>query len=192
MLSVLSGCHFLPLKGRPEPIPVPDPPRPVAPKPASPPAKPATSELTPPPQIPTVAPEVKPEVTQVIAEQPVPPKPKPSKKKIVTKKLPPPPVVAAPSTPEPSPDAVPKLGEIISDDQKAGYLKACDQALSRARKALGQLKGFTLTNEQTETVERIRTFISQAEQARQNDPQTARQLADRADLLSRDLVRSLR
>jgi outer membrane biosynthesis protein TonB len=193
MMMALGGCHF-PGKPKTEPIPVPDPPRPIAPaKASSTPTKPS-SELPPPPPIQTKTPDLKPEVTQVIAEQPVPPKPKP-KKKVVTKKTRPPVLASPPPTetlPATDPASVPKLGELISEDQRAGYLRACDAGLARARQALNQLKGVSLTHEQTEAVERIRTFIDQAEQARQSDPRTARQLADRADLLSRDLVRSVK
>jgi len=97
----------------------------------------------------------------------------------------------AEATAQPVP-AVPKLGEILSEDQKAQHLKACDESLARAHEAVTQLKSATLSADQKASLSRVRTFIYQAEKAREKDPQTARQLAERADLLSRDLVRTVR
>ena len=87
---------------------------------------------------------------------------------------------------------VPKLGEIFSDDQKVQALKTCDESLAKAREAVAHLHGMTLSSEQKQSMTRVKVFISQAEQARQRDPQTAKQLAERAELLSRDLLRTAR
>jgi hypothetical protein len=87
---------------------------------------------------------------------------------------------------------VPKLGEILSDEQKLQYQKMCDESLNRARGSLALLKGHFLSSDQNQTMTRINGFIDQAEQVRDKDPQTARQLAERADLLSRDLAKTVR
>jgi hypothetical protein len=84
------------------------------------------------------------------------------------------------------------LGEILTDEQRTQYLKVCDESLSRAREALGQLNGVKLSADQKQSMARIHTFIKQAQDSREKDPLTARQLAERADLLSRDLVRTAR
>ena len=59
---------------------------------------------------------------------------------------------------------------------------------SRVKKALNNLAGKKLNPEQTEVVNRIRTFQVQAEQAREQDLVTAVSLARRADLLAKDLL----
>jgi hypothetical protein len=55
-----------------------------------------------------------------------------------------------------------------------------------------QVQGKNLNEEQQEIVGRIRTFQQQAEQARERDLVTAVTLAQRADLLSRDLLDRLK
>lgn len=194
LLLVSVGCNFG-LKPKSAAIPVPDPPKPILAK-KIPPVIKSPSEMPPPPPIEAKVPEVQPEVTKVIAEQSGQSKlPKPNKRKVVAKKNP---VLAAPATepavvgPQVETAPIPKLVEIMTDEQRVVMLKACNQALARARQSLNRLKSSQLSHEQSESVERIRTFISQAEQARQADPQTARQLAERADLLSQDLLRIVR
>ncbi len=59
------------------------------------------------------------------------------------------------------------------------------------RKALAIAAGKNLNANQSEIVNRIRTFQKQAEQAREQDLVTAVNLARRADLLARDLLERL-
>jgi hypothetical protein len=71
------------------------------------------------------------------------------------------------------------------------YNQALDQSLERVRRALAIAAGKNLNADQSEIVNRIRTFQKQAEQAREQDLVTAVNLARRADLLAKDLVERL-
>jgi hypothetical protein len=51
--------------------------------------------------------------------------------------------------------------------------------------------GKNLTADQKNTAERVQTYLSQAEQAREQDLVTAVSLAKRADLLAKDLLERL-
>lgn len=197
LFASLTGCHSFLAKVKPEPIPTPDPPRPVAVTPPPPKVEPPPG---PPPKIETKEPEV----PSAVAGIPTPPAPKPKGKKPSKKpgtatgtaqsppSATPPPKDLATGDATPPSASVPKLVEILSDDQKAQLLRVCDESLSRAREAVTQLRGVPLSAEQKQSLGRVRTFIYQAEQAREKDPQTARQMAERADSLSRDLVRTVR
>ena len=198
LLVGLTGCRFFGAKVKPDPIPLPAPPRPVEVKAPEPKVEPPG----PPPKIETKAPEVPPAVA-VIPNPPAPkPKRRPLRKPVTAPGIAPappqalkePPPAGGVETVVPPPPAasIPKLGEILSDDQKIQLLRTCDESLVRAREALGQLRGLNLSPDQKQSMNRVNVFISQAEQARQRDPQTAKQLAERADLLSRDLVRTVR
>ena len=202
LFVALTGCRFFG-KVKPDPIPVPDPPHPLEAK--VPPPK--LDPPGPPPKIETKAPEV-PSAVAGIPNPPAPKRKRPQTKKPVTSAtgtaqsppqgLQPPPKdpavvgTAETATPVAPVAVVPKLGEIFSDDQKVQALKICDESLARTREAVAQLRGMTLSSEQKQSMTRVKVFISQAEQARQRDPQTAKQLAERAELLSRDLLRTAR
>jgi hypothetical protein len=106
-----------------------------------------------------------------------------------------PPTIAAPK-PAPPPVAVepapsPRLGQIFTADQLRDYNRAFDDSLARVRTTLAVAAGRKLTPQQTGIVARIRTFMMQAEQARQQDLVTAVGFARRADLLAQDLSASL-
>jgi hypothetical protein len=106
-----------------------------------------------------------------------------------------PPVVASPRpTPPPvavEPPANPRLGQIFTADQLRDYNRAFDDSMARVRTILAVAAGRKLTSQQTGIVARVRTFMQQAEQARQQDLVTAVGLARRADLLAQDLSASL-
>jgi len=105
-----------------------------------------------------------------------------------------PPVVAAPKPVPPPPVAEPpspRLSQIFTADQLREYNRTLDESLTRVRTVLAVAGGRKLTPQQTEMVARIRTFLQQAEQARQQDLVTAVNLARRADLLARELSGSL-
>jgi hypothetical protein len=113
---------------------------------------------------------------------------------------PPPPQVRRPPTvaqPKPAPPIVvetppsPRLGQIFTADQLREYNRAFDDSLARVRTILAVAAGRKLTAQQAGIVARIRTFLMQAEQARQQDLVTAMGLARRADLLAQDLSASL-
>ncbi|MEQ1946064.1 MAG: hypothetical protein ABL995_02680 [Bryobacteraceae bacterium] len=80
------------------------------------------------------------------------------------------------------------MGQIFTAEQIREYNRSLEESLERVRRALGSLAGKKLNPEQTEVVNRIRTFQNQAEQAREQDLVTAVSLARRADLLAQDLI----
>ena len=166
------------------------PPRAFVPPPAQP--KPVIVAV--PPEVPA-APEIDAEATATLppdlpSAMPSAPPPPPA--------APPrrPATAAAPRTtppPAPQPEAppLPKLGQIFTAAQLREYNQALDQSLERVRRALTIAAGKNLNANQSQIVNRIRTFQKQAEQAREQDLVTAVNLARRADLLARDLLERL-
>ncbi|MGA2270219.1 MAG: hypothetical protein ABSH44_17240 [Bryobacteraceae bacterium] len=125
---------------------------------------------------------------------PPPPPPPPSRSTAKKKTSPPPappqpPQPAAQPQPQPSLPPPPQLGEILSAGRRRQYEAEYAQSLSRARSALQQASGKSLSQTQRETVERIKTFIQQAEESKGRDMATALQLVRRADLLGQDLLK---
>jgi hypothetical protein len=171
-LLVCSGCWFQKAKPVAFTPPPPHPPAKLGPAP----------ELPGPPEVEVdLATNQSPELPPDIPDLPEPPKPKPSPPK--------PPVIAGPKVPQTLPDipAAPKLGQIFTPEQIREYNKDLDENLDRVRKALTALARKRLNPDDAITVERIRTFLKQAEEARKDDLVTAVQLAKRADALAKDL-----
>ena len=81
---------------------------------------------------------------------------------------------------------------MLTPAQSQQLQRDVDRRLGRAQASLSALAGKTLTSEDAALVTQIRTFISQAREARQTDPLRASNLAERAEVLARDLVRRLR
>jgi len=171
-LLLCSGCWFQ--KARPVAF-TPPPPHPPAKK-GPPPELPVPPLLTIdlsvlfPPELPSAVPDL-----------PEPPKPQPRPR---------PPVVAGPKPPLTLPDQppTPKIGQIFTAEQTREYTKELDESLDRVRKRLATLGARRLNADEMITMERIRTFQKQAEQARQEDLVTAVSLAKRADQLAQDLL----
>ena len=159
-----------------------------------PPAQPKPVIVTAPPEVPA-APEIDADAsatlpTDLPSTMPSAPPPPPT--------APPrrPATAAAPRTtpppaPQPETPPLPKLGQIFTAAQLREYNQALDQSLERVRKALTIAAGKNLNANQSQIVNRIRTFQKQAEQAREQDLVTAVNLARRADLLARDLLERL-
>jgi outer membrane biosynthesis protein TonB len=121
---------------------------------------------------------------------PVPPK-KPVSRKPAPKSAPaPPPAPAQEPVTEPAPP-VPDLEQILTPQQQQEYNQAIDRSIDRAQRNLAALGGRRLNPEQTLAVERIKTFIQQALEARKTDLLRAKSLAERADVLAEDLLRSV-
>lgn len=177
LLLMLSstGCTWFGRKPKvaatpPQPHPVVTAPPVTTPEPE--PAQQPQVQPEPPQQVPTPAP-AQPQPA------PVPPKPKP--------------VVPTPKPPAPAPaPAPPSFGQILSPQQQTELRNSYQQNAQFARQVLGQVKGRALSREQAETANRIRSFLSQADEAQAKDPATAAQLAQRAQILARDLQSALR
>ncbi len=173
-MVLTAGCLF---QKPPKPIAyTPPPPRPkFQPPPA--PILPEGPDL----EVAAILPMQLPVYIPAIPEPPRPAKPKPP---VATGPKPPltPPEPAAPA---------PRLGQIFTAEEIRDYNRDLDESLDRVRKALGTLGTKHLGTQDGLTVERIRTFQKQAEQARQEDLVTAVSLARRADLLAQDLLKRL-
>ncbi|HYA17407.1 MAG TPA: hypothetical protein VEF06_08070 [Bryobacteraceae bacterium] len=101
------------------------------------------------------------------------------------------PAPSAEPQPAPAPVAVPQLGEILTAAQRRQMQTEMADHLSRARDILTKASKVRLSSAQAETRERVRIFIQQAEDTRDRDPETALQLAKRADVLAQDLAPAL-
>jgi hypothetical protein len=160
--------------------PVPSTPPAAAPAEVAPPVAPQPAPATPPP----VAP----------AQTPLPQAPPQS----------PPPQSAPPSTPPPrstrppepnssgQPNPAPRLGDILTTEQERQYNSAIDQSLARTQSSLGAIANRKLTKEQQAVVAQVQSFVQQAQTTRKSNLPAARSLAERADVLARDLAGSLR
>jgi hypothetical protein len=110
-----------------------------------------------------------------------------------------PPPAQAPQNPPPrrpsgpgQPNPAPRLGDILTPQQERQYNTAIDQSLARAQSSLGSIANRQLTKEQQGVVTQIQGFIQQAQTTRQSNLPAARSLAERAEVLARDLAGSLR
>jgi len=152
---------------------------PAPPPPATPAPAPASPQL-PPPAPEALSPRPKPDPAQA----PVPPPPPPTAVHPPKPKADP---VQAPAQPPPSP---PAFGQILTPQQQTEFRRSYQQSAQFARQTLRELSGRPLTRDQADTANRIRSFLSQADEAQSKDPSAAAQLARRAELLARDLVNS--
>jgi hypothetical protein len=82
----------------------------------------------------------------------------------------------------------PKLAPIFSQEQANAFNKEIDQKLDRVKGVLAAAGGKKLTAAQQETVSRIRSLQTLAEQARRQDLVTAVDYARRAEVLANDLA----
>ena len=69
---------------------------------------------------------------------------------------------------------------------------AIDQSLARAQASLNSLGSRRLNKDQQADVEQIRKFMQQANATRTSDAAGAKSLAQRAEVLARDLAASFR
>ena len=158
-----------------------------------PPARPAPSvsskpaELAGPPLIEGDPAASFPEASNSIPEIPEPPPPKPAPRRPVVATAPPKPATttAPPETPGP------RIAQLFTPDQQREYNRSLDESLERVKHALLIVSGKSLTAEQNEIANKIRTFQKQAEEAREQDLLTAVTLAKRADVLAQDLLERL-
>lgn len=182
LLSIaLSGCW--PQKKKPPMVMVPP-----APAPAAAPKREAPMPGAPVITAPTL-PEMKLPQEKLPEESPLSNTPK---KKAPEKKSGAVPAAAVETPPIPvPPPPPPALGEILTDARRRELENSLSEDVARARAALARTSGRRLTASQRESVNRIRTFIQQAEQAKTHDLSTALQLARRAALLGDDLARSM-
>jgi len=153
----------------------------------------------PPPPVPA-APAVSPPAVSPPAAVAPPPKPKPEPAQETAPPTPPPVQVVHPPKPKTEPAQAPAqpappppaFGQILTPQQQTELRRSYQQSAQFARQTLSQLSGRALSQDQADTANRVRSFLSQADEAQSKDPSAAAQLARRAELLARDLLNSLR
>ena len=186
LLLLLTGCNLFQRQRQPK---VPPPPTPAPMK--------TTTEVLPPP---------KPKAM----DYPLPPKLEPESRTLAMTRPPlepqivigPPPKAPATREPvkqeprevaeQPAPAPVPQLTQLLTPEEERRYNEEIDGDLSRVRKNLEMLTGRSLNDEQQRILDRINAFVKQTLDRRKNDLVTAKALAQRADLLARDLERTTR
>lgn len=80
----------------------------------------------------------------------------------------------------------------MTPEQQHQYNTAIDLSLAHAQASLGFIATRQLTTEQQATVAEIQNFMQQAQEKRKDELAAAKSLAERAEVLSHDLVASLR
>jgi hypothetical protein len=97
------------------------------------------------------------------------------------------PVPAAPDASTPAP----KLGDVLTADEQKQYNASIDQSLAHAQTSLTEIKGHRLSAAQGDEVEQITNFMKQAQAACGSDLAGAKSLAERAEVLAKDLAGAL-
>ena len=126
-----------------------------------------------------------PQQTDPFARLPELPAPRPPRAPVANIPKPVPPPVENPPAPPP------KLAQILTPDESRRNNQELDQSMDRVRRALAMVGNRKLSPELKDVVERVRTYLAQAEQTREQDLVTAVNLARRADLLAKDLLERL-
>jgi len=101
------------------------------------------------------------------------------------------PASSAPAIPAPAPAEPPRLGDMLTPDQQKQFNTAIDQSLQHAQNSLGAIRNRQLNKEQQDRLAQVRTFIQQAQAIRASDLPGAKSLAERAEVLARDLAAGL-
>ena len=170
---VLSGCakHIVRADSPSvvaEPIPEP---RPVvaaaAPQP----------EPTPPPEIPQPEPELSPP----LAAEPVPPRPRPPSAPVASAQ-------PVPSAPAPAP---PRISPVLSAAEQERLTQLATNQIRVAERNVQSANGKRLSSAQQDLYQKVQGFLAQAHDAiRVNDWVRAQNLAEKAQVLSSELVKS--
>jgi outer membrane biosynthesis protein TonB len=146
------------------------------------------TQPAPPAETPPAEPEVKPEPAPAPPPAAITPTTKPSSPRVINRPATPPPAPA----PEPPKVAAPQISPSLSPAELAEHKNKTNEAIAAAEKNLQRSYGRTLNVTQKDLTEKIRGFLAQAREAsRANDWIRARNLAEKAQVLSVELVNSL-
>lgn len=181
-LGTQNACLFRKKKPAPPPAQIP------APKPAA----PATPEpMAPPPKVDSQTPlsTVPAPPEQIDVPEPPPQQPRRPRRPTPAPAQPAAQEPVGPQQPAPEP---PKLVQLLTPAEQRRYQGEVERYLRNAEAIVATASTRTLNSQQTDLVARIRAFAQQAREQREQDLMTARNLAQRADVLARDLQRSLR
>jgi outer membrane biosynthesis protein TonB len=145
------------------------------------------AETPPPPQ-----PETKTEPAPSAPQPPMVPTTKPSSPRVTSRPATTTPAPAPAPAPEPPKVAAPQMSPSLSPGELAEHKNKTNEAIATAEKNLQRAYGRTLNTTQKDLTEKIRGFLGQAREAsRANDWIRARNLAEKAQVLSVELVNSL-
>jgi hypothetical protein len=148
---------------------------------------PAPAEPAPTPPLPETKPEAKPEPQPPTLTVP-PPKPAPAKPRPTA---PPPEPAPTPEPAAPRPPA-PQISPRLSPAEQAAHRERTNLAIETAEKNLQAVNGRKLTAAQNDLAAKVRGFLGQAREAiAASDWVRAQNLAQKAQLLSEELLRSL-
>jgi hypothetical protein len=95
-------------------------------------------------------------------------------------------------TPGPPAAPTPQLAPVLTPDQQRQLGADIDQSLEHAQASLRSIGNRQLTQQQHADMDDIRNFIRQAQATRSTDLPAAKRLAERAEVLARNLEKSLR
>ncbi|HYL34669.1 MAG TPA: hypothetical protein VEV17_02010 [Bryobacteraceae bacterium] len=186
-----SACHRRQVR-------VPSPPQPSAPAASSPSTPEQPPEAAPAQPAPTQPAPTQPAPAQPAPAQPAPAQPSPSSTPSPVPRRPRPPAGTpapqpsqGPANPAPPAAPAPRLGQVLTPEQQKEYNGAIDQSLERAQGSLRAIGNRQLSAEQRASLEEIQNFIRQAQATRASDLPGARRLAERAEVLARNLERSV-
>ncbi len=170
---------------------------PVPPPPAAASQPHATEQPPPPPASETSTPQPSPATTNPTQASPYQvnkpaPIPAPAARKASRPSAPPQnpqPAATAPASPA-APVPAPQLVDVVPPDQQRQLNAAIDQSLSRAQASLAGIANRELNKDQQALVEQIRNLMQQAQASRGSDLPGAKSLAERAEVLAKDLAGS--
>jgi hypothetical protein len=172
---VLGGCGKNIVRAAPPSVVMPPPAPPAAPKPE---AEPATAEPIAPPEIAQPAPAL---VPSPRIEPAAPPRPAP---------VPAAPAAAAPQ-PAPAP-APPRISPVLTAADQQRLTELATDQIRTAERNLQSATGRRLNSLQQDLYQKVQGFLSQAHDAiRANDWVRAQNLAEKAQVLSAELIKSL-
>lgn len=181
-VSTQTACLFRKKKPAPPPAQMPTP------KPAAP-AK--TEPMPPPPKVDSQTPLSTVPAPPEQIDVPEPP-PQPPRRPRRPTPVPAQPASQEPAQPQPAAPEPPKLVQLLTPAEQRRYQEEVERYLRNAEAIVATAGTRTLNSQQADLVVRIRAFAQQARDQRDQDLMTARNLAMRADVLARDLQRSLR
>lgn len=82
-----------------------------------------------------------------------------------------------------------QFAPLLSENDKRRYTSAINDLLNRTNRNLAAVAGRVLTPQQTELVQQAKAFVVQCNEVRGRDLVAAKSLAERAEILSRHVLR---
>jgi type IV secretory pathway VirB10-like protein len=138
------------------------------------------------------SPPQSPKALEIPPELPGPPVPPKRTRRARTKTPSPSPAQQQPAQPAPSAPittaAEPQLAPMLSEEQKRIYATAITELVVKAERNLSAAEARNPNQQQREMIQQAKTFLAQAQDIRTRDLAAAKSLADRAEILSREVL----